>query len=126
MTTRPMLIMVAGPYTAEDTPRRRDNLRRLQQAALAVRARGHIPVIGENLGLPMVMDLDEPLASRPTPPPAKEWVQRLSTDLAARCDAVLLLAASPGANQEADAVRRAGGRVFTDIADITPHPDAHR
>lgn len=117
--TGQMLIMVAGPYSAKSTTERRANLLRLQQAALAVRERGHIPIVGENLGLPMVVDLTEPLAESPTPPRAKEWVQQLTLDLAARCDAVLLLASSPGADREVRAVLDHGGQLFTSICEIS-------
>jgi len=120
MIVRRMLIMVAGPYSADDTARRRANLLRLQQAALAVRERGHIPVIGENLGLPMVMDLAEPLAESATPDEAKEWIQQLTLDLAARCDAVLLLGSSPGADREVRAVLDHGGQLFTMVDEISP------
>jgi hypothetical protein len=115
-----MMIMVAGPYSAQSVAQRRANLLRLQQAALAVRERGHIPVIGENLGLPMVIDLAEPLAESPTPSRAKEWIQQLSLDLAARCDAVLLLSSSPGADREVQAVLDHGGRLFYAVEEIPP------
>lgn len=118
--TEQMLIMIAGPYSAADTSQRRTNLLRLQQAALAVRGLGHIPVIGENLGLPMVMDLAKPLAEVPTAPRAKEWIQQLTLHLATRCDAVLLLASSPGADREVQAVLDHGGRLFISVDEIPP------
>lgn len=50
------LILIAGPYrsgTDGDAQRIADNLHRLEQAALAVYQRGHVPVIGEWLALPL-------------------------------------------------------------------------
>ena len=49
-------IMVAGPYRSDavDAAGRAANLRALNAAALAVFRRGHIPVIGVNLALPII------------------------------------------------------------------------
>ena len=49
-------IMVAGPYRAGavDAEARAANLRALNEAALAVSRRGHLPVIGVNLALPII------------------------------------------------------------------------
>ena len=49
-------ILIAGPYrsgTDGDPQRIAANLARLEQAALAVYLRGHVPVIGEWLALPL-------------------------------------------------------------------------
>ncbi|HCR2993053.1 TPA: NUDIX hydrolase [Serratia marcescens] len=49
-------ILIAGPYrsgTDGDPQRIAANLARLEQAALAVYQRGHVPVIGEWLALPL-------------------------------------------------------------------------
>ena len=49
-------IMVAGPYRAgaADAEARAANLRVLNEAALAVFRRGHVPIIGVNLALPVI------------------------------------------------------------------------
>ncbi|HUS54562.1 MAG TPA: hypothetical protein VMY41_11230 [Thermohalobaculum sp.] len=51
-----MWIMVAGPYRsgAADAAARAANLRTLNEAALVVFRRGHVPVIGVNLALPII------------------------------------------------------------------------
>ena len=51
-----MWIMVAGPYTsgAANAAARAVNLRVLNEAALAVFRRGHVPVMGVNLALPII------------------------------------------------------------------------
>ncbi len=49
------LILIAGPYrsgTDGEPQRIAANLQRLEQAALEVYQRGHVPVIGEWLALP--------------------------------------------------------------------------
>src|SRR5262249_33977776 len=56
---RPMWIMVAGPYRAESAHQREENLRFLNRAACAVLRKGHVPVIGVNMALPMI-DLAAP------------------------------------------------------------------
>lgn len=50
------MILVAGPWrsgTNGDETLMRQNLTRLEQAALALFERGHVPVIGEWLALPL-------------------------------------------------------------------------
>lgn len=50
------MILVAGPWrsgTNGDETLMRQNLARLEQAALALFERGHVPVIGEWLALPL-------------------------------------------------------------------------
>jgi hypothetical protein len=49
-------IMVAGPYTAggADAARRAENLALLNRAAVALFERGHVPIIGVNMALPMI------------------------------------------------------------------------
>ncbi|MBN3820949.1 DUF4406 domain-containing protein, partial [Paraburkholderia sp. Se-20369] len=52
----PQLILVAGPYrsgTGGDPARIAANLARLEQAALAVYRRAHLPVIGAWVSLPL-------------------------------------------------------------------------
>lgn len=52
----PQLILVAGPYrsgTGGDAARIAANLARLEQAALAVYRRGHVPLIAEWVSLPL-------------------------------------------------------------------------
>ena len=51
-----MWIMVGGPYGtgAKSAAERAANLARLNEAALAVWRKGHVPIIGVNLALPIV------------------------------------------------------------------------
>ncbi len=54
--SRPLLIMVAGPYRSggADRDQQERNLRLMNEAALAVWERGHTPIIGVNAVLPIV------------------------------------------------------------------------
>lgn len=57
MTTKPLLILVAGPHrsgTDDDPALLAANLRRPEEAAWPVFARGHVPVIGEWVALPVL------------------------------------------------------------------------
>lgn len=119
-----MLLMVSGPFSAADGDTRRRNLERLEDAARAVRARGHVPVIGENLGLPMVRDLARPLCEQQGTPEDKAFIQSLTLDLCARCDGVLRIGRSPGADLEVAAVAAAGGRVFESLDELPAADDS--
>src|SRR6185369_4883548 len=57
MSQTPMLILVAGPYrsnTGDDPVKIAANLRQMNEAALALFRRGHIPITGEALALPLI------------------------------------------------------------------------
>ena len=111
-----MWIMVAGPYlagarTEED---RAANLRRMNDAAVAVFDRGHVPIIGVNLALPVI---DAAGQDR-----FEAIMMPLSLAAAERCDACLRLpGASTGADAEVATFRRRGLPVFFSIDEI---PDA--
>ena len=56
-TNRPLLILVAGPYrsyTNDDFTKIAANYRRMNQAALDLFRRGHTPVTGEAIALPLI------------------------------------------------------------------------
>lgn len=105
--------MVSGPYTAgAPTPElRAANLRRMNEAALAVWERGHVPVIGVNMALPVIEaggDFDAVMMP-------------ISLALAGRCDACLRVGGpSAGADQEAELFRVAGKPVFSSLEELPP------
>jgi hypothetical protein len=99
--------MVAGPYSsgAADAAARAANLRALNEAALAVFRRGHLPVIGVNLALPMI--------EAAGPESFDEIMMPVSLAAAERCDAVLRIGGkSGGADQEVARFRERGLPVF--------------
>lgn len=110
-----MLIMVAGPYSATTAEGRTENLRALNMAAAQVLSRGHIPVIGVNAALPVVEQ------AKPHDP--YQTIMDISLALAEKCDAVLMIGESRGANLERDVFRRKGLAVFDDLEQV---PDAIR
>jgi hypothetical protein len=55
-TMQRMWIMIAGPYStgARTDDERAENLRTMNRVALEVYRRGHVPIIGVNLALPVI------------------------------------------------------------------------
>ena len=105
-----MLIMVAGPYSAETARERRENLEAMNRAAAAVLEKGHVPVIGMNAALPVVAQskvLDE-----------YEAIMKISLALADACDAILMIGESPGANRERAVLEAKGRPVYSALDEI--------
>lgn len=108
-----MLILVAGPYTAggADEEARAHNLRILNEAALAVWERGHVPLIGVNAVKPIIdiAGIDR----------YDEMMMPMCLLLADRCDAVLRVGGpSKGADDEVARIRAKGKTVFLRVEDI--------
>ena len=105
--------MIAGPYRtgAKSEADREANLLALNRAAYQVFRKGHVPVIGVNLALPVI----QAAGSR-----AYDAIMMpLSLALAERCDAILRLEGwSPGADEEVERVRARGGRVYQSVEEI--------
>jgi hypothetical protein len=110
-----MWIMVSGPYTAgaateEDRQR---NLDAMNAAALALFRAGHVPIVGVNAALPIVRVAGGAAAAY------DEIMMPLAVALVDRCDACLRVGgASRGADQEADAFRAKGKRVYLSLDDV--------
>jgi hypothetical protein len=109
-----MWIMVAGPYGtgAADAAARAANLRLLNEAALALFRRGHVPIIGVNLALP--------LAELAGPDGHDEVMMPLSLAASERCDACLRIGgASKGADAEVERFRANGRPVYFSIEEVS-------
>lgn len=119
-----MTILVAGPYrsgTGGDARLIERNLHRLEQAALAVYRRGHVPMIGEWLALPLAKAAG---STRLGDAISEEFLYPASRRLLSRCDAVLRIGGeSKGADEDVRVAQRLGLRIYRDIADV-PHADA--
>ena len=108
-----MWIMISGPYStgARTEAEREQNLRAMNQAAYAVFHRGHVPVIGVNLALPII--------AAAGPETFDELMMPLSLSLADRCDAVLRIGGkSRGADQEVEHLRKRGRPVYHSIDEL--------
>jgi len=106
-----LLIAVAGPYSAETVEQQQLNLEAMNKAAAGVLIRGHIPVIGVNAALPVLAWLGAE-ADR------YEAIMAISLALVDKCEALLMIGESPGANRERDLVRLKGLPVYRDISEI--------
>lgn len=103
-------VMIAGPYSSggADAARRAINLQALNRAALAVFERGHVPVIGVNLALPII--------EAAGPDRYDAIMMPLSLALADRCDGCLRVGGpSAGADAEVARFRAAGKPVWSSV-----------
>ncbi len=110
-----MWIMIGGPYAtgAKSAAERAANLVHLNAAALAIFRKGHVPIIGVNLALPVIAAAGDDAASE------AEIMMPLSLALAERCDAFLRIGGhSVGADHEMARFVAAGKRVFRSIEEV--------
>lgn len=105
-----MIICIAGPYSADTAEQRQANFDRMNEAAAIVLQKGHIPLIGVNAALPVI--------ERAKIADSYKAIMDISLAVIKNCDAILLLAESPGANRERDVIKNNGGKIFTSIDDI--------
>ncbi len=106
-------IMIAGPYSSggAGATERAANLRAMNEAALEVFQKGHTPVIGVNMALPVIDVAGEDRF--------EEIMMPISLALAERCDAILRIGgASVGADQEVDRLKAAGKQIYFSVDDI--------
>lgn len=89
------------------------NLAAMNAAAARLLEMGHTPLIGVNAALPV---LDQARVADPY-----SAMMDISLAVIRACDALLLLAESPGANRERDMLLAKGGRVFLRLEDV-PRP----
>ena len=116
--------MIAGPYGLRSQPpgQRRLNLIKLELAARAIHDKGHVPVVGLNLALPVASSVDEPFWRQDLSDEQCDLVDRLSLAATERCDAVVRLpGASTGADAEVEAFRARGKPIYSSIDEV---PDA--
>jgi hypothetical protein len=118
-TDRPLLILIAGPYrsnTGDDPAKIAENMRRMNEAGLAVFRLGHIPVTGEALALPLI----EVAGSKETGDRIfNEIFHPIARRLILRTDAVLRIGGpSRGADEMIALAREAGKRIYLAISEI--------
>lgn len=118
-TMTAQLILIAGPYqsgTGGDPAAMAANLRRLEEAAWPIFERGHVPMIGEWVALPVLASMG---ADGPTDPRAQDVLYPTAERLLAHCDAVLRLPGeSAGADNDVAIARRRGIPVYTSVEEI--------
>lgn len=124
--TRPLLILIAGPYrsgTGDDPDLMAANLTPLEQAAWPVFRAGHVPIIGEWVALPVLRSAG---ATGVTDPFAEQVMYPTAQRLLQHCNAVLRLpGASTGADQDVAIARERCLAVYTELEQIPGYvPDA--
>lgn len=119
MTTKRMMILIAGPYrsgTGDDPAKMAENLQRLEHASWPIFKAGHIPMIGEWVALPIWhtaggKSIGDDLYNEILHPTAGRLIER--------CDAVLRLSGeSTGADNDVRLARERGIPVYHDVQDI--------
>lgn len=117
--TKPLLILIAGPYasgTGGDPELMARNLERLEEAAWPIFRAGHIPMIGEWVALPVLASAG---ASGPTDPLAAEVMYPTAERLLQHSDAVLRLPGdSRGADQDVAIARERGIPVYFSLEEV--------
>jgi hypothetical protein len=119
VSVSPLMILVAGPYrsgTGDDPELIAANMRAMDEAALALFRRGHLPVTGEALALPLAALAG---STRVGDAAFDEVFHPVARRLVARCDAVLRIGgASAGADEMVAVAREHGAAVYTSLDDV--------
>lgn len=119
MCTKPMLVLIAGPYrsgTGDDPQKMAANLERLESVAVPLFRAGHIPMIGEWVALPLGKQAG---SNGPGDPLYDEFAYPVAERLLQHCDAVLRLSgASKGADQDVELARKRGLPVYFDLSEV--------
>jgi hypothetical protein len=117
--TKPMMILIAGPYrsgTGDDPEKMAANLKRLEEASWPIFRKGHVPMIGEWVALPIWeraggKSVGDELYDEILHPTAHRLLQH--------CDAVLRLPGpSTGADNDVKIAQERGIPVYYDIAEV--------
>jgi hypothetical protein len=119
MNKKPMMILIAGPYrsgTGDDPSKMAANLKKLEEASWPIFQKGHVPMIGEWVALPIWncaggKQVGDALYEEILHPTAGRLLQH--------CDAVLRLAgASKGADNDVEIAKARGIPVYYDVSDV--------
>jgi hypothetical protein len=105
-----MIIGIAGPYSAATAAQRDANFDAMNVAAALVFKKGYIPFIGLNMALPVVArtDVENPY----------DAIMEISLAVIDKCDAILMIGESKGANRERDILIAKGLPVYYSINEI--------
>ena len=135
------MVLIAGPYrsgTGDDPAKLAANERAMQEAALEVFRRGHLPVTGEALALPLIRvaaasaasapdaAVVAPDAAAPGSPLFDEIFHPIARRLVARCDAVLRIGGTSAGADEMVAIAREHGAAVVHAIDELPDAQVRR
>ena len=108
-----MWIMVSGPYHTGSTDPAvwAENLHKMNMAAYEVLRKGHVPIIGVNMALPIIESAGQHTYD--------EVMMPLALKLIDRCDAVLRIGGpSKGADQEVQVFEARGLPIYRSLDEI--------
>lgn len=118
-STKPLLVLIAGPFlsgTGGDPDKIAANRARLESFALPIYERGHLPMIGEWVALPIIHAAGGRL---PGDPIFERFQYPVAHRLIERCDAVLRIAGeSRGADLDVERARELGLRIYRDASEL--------
>ena len=119
MNNKPMLILIAGPYrsgTNDDPEKIQANVHFMETFALPIFRKGHIPLLGEWMALPLVSLAGSQQIGDEA---FNEIFHPIAVRLLDKCDAVLRVGgASSGADQMVIVAREKGARIFYALDEI--------
>jgi hypothetical protein len=117
--SKPLLILIAGPYRSGtgNNPKLIDkNLERLESYSLPIYKRGHIPLIGEWVALPIVRQAGSKTLGDAV---SEQFLYPVADRLLERCDAVLRIEGeSKGADEDVRIASERGLPVYFRVEDI--------
>lgn len=117
--SRPWLVLIAGPYlsgTGGDPLRIAANLARLEAQALPIFERGHLPMVGEWMALPIIHAAGGRAQGDAV---FQAYQYPVAHRLIERCDAVLRLPGeSRGADLDVARARELGLMVLSDVSEL--------
>jgi hypothetical protein len=115
----PLMILVAGPYrsgTDGDPARIKANVDAMTAVSLEPSRRGHLPVMGEWLALPLIEAAE---ASGTFEDPDAAIFQPIAERILTRCDACLRIGGlSEGADRMVRVARKLGKDVYFSLEDV--------
>ena len=118
-STKPQLILVAGPYrsnTDDDPIMIAQNMRCMNETALALFRLGHVPITGEAIALPLI---ELAGSRRPGDELFNEIFHPVARRLINHVDAVLRVGGpSKGADEMVAISHALGKQVYTTIAEV--------
>lgn len=114
-----MTILIAGPYrsnTGDDPVKMRENLRLLEEHALKVYHKGHLPLIGEWVALPLMTAAGSRMVGDPV---YQEFAYPVAVRMLAMVDAVYRIEGdSTGADEDVRLANERGIPVYAALAEI--------
>lgn len=108
-----MIIGVVGPYSAPTAELHQANLDAMNAAAAHMLEMGHVPLIGMNAAIPVLVQANVPHRN--------EAVMDISLAVMSACDALLLVGESPGAIKARALILAQGKPVYLRFEDV-PQP----